>query len=505
MYTEKVMKYFKHPKNMGVIKNADAVGQVGNPTCLLPEEIIHKNPEIVHINKISKDDKVLTHTGDYKKVIAISCNPYKGDIIRLKNKLGKISFTPEHLVYAIKVPKHDKFLRSKNKKMLVPAWYHADQLEVGDISLYPIHKNEKDIESLKIDIPELEWDYRSKEIPDEIPVNDDLLRLFGYFLSEGNVQDKPCKTYISFSLNIAETDIVEDIRKICQNLFNLSVKVKNFPKRNTVIVYLYNARIARFFKKIMSNGAKNKKIPAFVMYLPKEKQKSLIFGLWKGDGYVNLERDGPRAGYSTISYQLAQQLKILLIRQKILPSIYEEDEKNIRGVNHKKNYRLHVGQRESLINLCKILNINYEPKIYKSIKSWFDNNFLYIPITKKDSFYYEGNVHNLEVIDSHSFVSGAFCLHNCGDVMKIYLKIGKDSKGREVIKDCKFETLGCIAAIATSSITTELAKGKTLDEAMKIDKKKVADSLGGLPAAKFHCSILAVDALKKAIENYRKK
>ncbi len=88
----------------------------------------------------------------------------------------------------------------------------------------------------------------------------------------------------------------------------------------------------------------------------------------------------------------------------------------------------------------------------------------------------------------------------CGDLMTIYIKV-KDDK----IDDIKFKTFGCGAAVATSSMTTELAKGKTLDEAMKITRKDVADSLEGLPPVKMHCSNLAADALHAAIEDYKKK
>lgn len=91
----------------------------------------------------------------------------------------------------------------------------------------------------------------------------------------------------------------------------------------------------------------------------------------------------------------------------------------------------------------------------------------------------------------------------CGDIMKIYLKVGKDEKGTEIIEDVKFQTLGCGAAIATSSMATEMAKGKTVDEAYKITNQQVADELGGLPKMKMHCSNLAADAIRKAIENYR--
>ena len=88
----------------------------------------------------------------------------------------------------------------------------------------------------------------------------------------------------------------------------------------------------------------------------------------------------------------------------------------------------------------------------------------------------------------------------CGDLMTIYIKV-KDNK----IADIKFKTFGCGAAIATSSMITELAKGKTLEEALKITRGNVAESLGGLPPIKMHCSNLAADGLHAAIEDYLKK
>lgn len=90
----------------------------------------------------------------------------------------------------------------------------------------------------------------------------------------------------------------------------------------------------------------------------------------------------------------------------------------------------------------------------------------------------------------------------CGDLMTIYIKV--DPKTKRLI-DVKFQTFGCAAAIATSSMVTDLAKGKTLDEAEKITNKDVAEALGNLPALKMHCSNLAADALREAIKNYREK
>lgn len=93
----------------------------------------------------------------------------------------------------------------------------------------------------------------------------------------------------------------------------------------------------------------------------------------------------------------------------------------------------------------------------------------------------------------------------CGDVMKMYLKISKSKKGEEVIEEVKFQTLGCGAAVATSSMATEMVKGKSLKEAEVVTNQDVAEALGGLPPVKMHCSNLAADAIRAAIADYRNK
>lgn len=113
-----------------------------------------------------------------------------------------------------------------------------------------------------------------------------------------------------------------------------------------------------------------------------------------------------------------------------------------------------------------------------------------------DHFFHPRNVGEIENADGTGQVGNPVC----GDVMRLTITV-KDDK----IEDVKFKTFGCGAAIATSSMVTELVKGLTLDEAMKVSNKAVAEALGGLPPAKLHCSNLAADALHLAIEDYRKK
>ena len=144
--------------------------------------------------------------------------------------------------------------------------------------------------------------------------------------------------------------------------------------------------------------------------------------------------------------------------------------------------------------------IKRKPKLKNTHKSWFDRNFYYTPVRNISTSNYKGLVYNLEVDEPHSYTSNSMILHNCGDIMRLYIKV-EDGK----IIDAKFKTFGCGAAIATSSMVTELVKDKTIEEALKISNRAVAEALGGLPPIKMHCSVLAEEALKSAIDDYLKK
>ena len=110
-----------------------------------------------------------------------------------------------------------------------------------------------------------------------------------------------------------------------------------------------------------------------------------------------------------------------------------------------------------------------------------------------DHFMHPRNVGEIENPDGVGQVGNA----KCGDIMKMYLKIKNDR-----IEDVKFETFGCGSAIASSSMATEMIKGKTIDEALAVTNRQVVDALGGLPAHKLHCSVLAEESIKSAIKDY---
>lgn len=491
-YSDKVMEHFRNPRNVGEMENPDGIGHVGNPVCILGDTLISCNSEPKPIHSIVVGDKVLSRDGNYHRVAQFYKRPYRGEVCHLKiQNLRRIITTPDHHILALKMGHLDR--RYSKYKQFVPDWYCADELEKGDVILYPISKESMNVSTMKFDIPIPEWDFRSKSLPEEIDLSDDFLRLIGYYLAEGYTRTDKCKGTVGFVFGAGEREYVEEVIETMRNSFGITPAPLR-EVRNSIDVIFYSARLARFFCKHFGKGAKNKQLPHFMMTLPPERQRHIIAGVWRGDGYVS--KNG--AKFCTISRQLAHQVKYLLMRQKIVFSTLTVPRKGI----HKENYHLYVKSIPSLRKLNEIVGTDFEwpDKKKNSLKAWYDDNFFYAMVSSKETELYNGDVFNLEVQDSHSYVSDSVCLHNCGDIMELYIKVEDNT-----IADAKFKTFGCGAAIATSSMVTELVKGKTIDEALKVSNNAVAEALGGLPPVKMHCSVLAEEALGAAIDDYLEK
>jgi nitrogen fixation NifU-like protein len=496
-YTEKVMEHFTNPHNVGEIPDADGVGQVGNPVCLTEGTLVQLNNHYKEIESVEDGERVLTHEGVFSTVLQCSVRDYAGTILRLKNKLGTTDMTPDHLVLGIKKPKEQRYNHARYKKLLTPDWHHASELEPRDIALYPILKETRDQEFFDLRTVADRLTTSAVKLPDRIPVNDEFLRLAGYYLAEGSVVPDAS---LHFSFHIDETEYQEDVVRIFERLFGLKPSIDRRDASNAACVSVNNVHLARVFETTFGRGSANKHIPDFMLFLPPEKQAYLLKGLWRGDGYINLFRKGPRAGYATVSMQLAGQVKTLLLRQGIIPSVDKESGVVRENITHLEAHRIHVGDASSLKKLCLILEIECPLSDTRKEHSWIDGGFLYTPITSIEEYQFTGKVRNFEVNNYHSYVTDSFTTHNCGDMMYIYIKVKDD-----ILTDVKFKTFGCGAAIATSSMVTDLAKGKTLEEGLKITRKDVAESLGGLPPQKMHCSNLAADALHEAIHDYLRK
>lgn len=509
LYSDKVKDHFLHPRNIfkndqeekEYQKNADGHGIVGSPACLPPNSLVHSDEGLISIKQMITKRKVLSHTGEFKKVNEVKERKFSDKLILLKTKLGSISLTPNHLVYSIRKPKSYKYNYTRNRKNLAPEWNYAKNLKKNDFIIYPKLNGVYDRNYLYFNVLKKKYDFNSRELPKKIELTTELLRLFGYYLSEGSTRkNKRRSNEVSFTFNINEKDYADDTIYLLKKYFKLNGKVIERKDLNRIDIVVYSVHLSNLFKEYFGCGAKDKKIPSFLMFLPTEKQNGLLCGLWRGDGYVNTTRRFPRAGYASISRELINQIKVLLLRQGIIHSIYREKERVSRWAKHKQAYRIHVGDLDSV---NKIMNIVYSKNtnfISKQKTSWFDQDFFYTPLRKVEKVDYFGPVYNLEVAENHNYTTEAFCVHNCGDVMEMFIKV-KDNK----ITECRWKTFGCASALASTSILSEMVIGKTLKEAKKITPQDIVKALGGLPARKIHCSVLGDQALRKAIEDYETK
>lgn len=502
LYNEKVMDHFNNPRNVGEIKDADGIGEVGNPTCLTPSSLIQINSSVAAISDVGQDIKVLSHDGFFHRAIKTFERDYKGEIYRIKvGNMGQFEVTPDHLIYGLKIASSPHKFKAAKKQIL--DWHAANELEKGDFLAFPIPKEEIDIDFYGLNLDKEKYDFRSNELPAKVKISKDFLRLIGFYLAEGSVRTETCKGEVTFTFGSHEKPYIKEIEKSIQRIFEL--RAKTTPRsNNSTNISIYSAPLARFFQNEFGRGAINKKIPQWIMVLPPEKQKALLYGLWNGDGYLNQKA----AKFVTISEKLAHQVKLLLLRQKIIFSFLETEEKGM----HKKHYSIYLKNQDSLAKMAKIIENDFKPKKRQKYpkKSWYDEDYYYVPVKKTGKISYRGMVYNLEVEEAHTYTTNAACVHNCGDIMKMYIKINKkpktkNQKPEEYIEDIKFQTFGCGAAVASSSIVTELIKGKSLSEAEKLSSQGVAEALGGLPPIKMHCSNLGAQALHEAIKDYRSK
>ncbi|RJQ32405.1 MAG: hypothetical protein C4562_03350 [Actinobacteria bacterium] len=488
------MEHFQDPHNVGEIKDADGVGTVGNPTCLTPKNLIITNPGVEAIKDLGVGDKVLGHDGKYHVINKVFSRQYTGNVYRLRvHNLGEFELTDEHHIFAKKLSSFPH--KHKASSRVVADWYSPIELSIGDVVLYPISLENQGRKHVKLNQEKPKFDYKSFDLPNVIKLEKDFLKIIGFYLSEGYVRVDACKGTVGFCFGKGEEEFERYIVDKFDEIFQLAPGIIR-RENNSIHIPFYSARLARFFAKNFGKGAAEKQLPDWVIKLSPRQQKHIIYGLWHGDGYLNEKKSV--AKFVTISRVLAFQTRQLLFRQKIDCSFLTSAAYGI----HKKHYSIYVKKQESLKRLADILDLPFQLKsLSKSPKkNWFEDGYYCSPIWKITKRPYKGKVYNLEVEESHSYTTEAASVHNCGDVMKLYLKI-EDG----IIKDAKFKTFGCGAAIATSSMVTDMVKGKTIEEAQKISNKAVAEALEGLPPIKMHCSVLAEDALKAAIDDYLKK
>lgn len=477
-YSEKVLEHFKNPRNVGEIENPDGVGDVGNPVCgdimtfyikvkdniledvkfktygCLPtlEKVITNPVEIKEINKIKKGDKVLNSLGETTFIAETYKRNFTGELVRIVpfvSPYNTITLTRNHPVLCIK----RKWVENSRPYGGKCKWIRIEEDNL--LSQEPDFVQTKDIETGDY----LVYVYNTKVEDNEI-FNLSLMRLLGYYLAGGYITANG--SIVCFSFNKKEKDIIEEVKDLIYSI--CKKKAKERIRNNAAEVYVCSRKFVRFLIHHCGKYARFKKLSEDIIHLPFEKQLEMIKTYLAGDGdsYKRRKIDSKTYRIITTSEILAIQIQQILARGGIFTSIRE------------------IWKRDCYIEGRKLLDskqflISFKLEKKHKFVHLKDKYFL-VPVRKVEYRNYSGKVYNFQVaFEPNTYLVKGFVVHNCG------------------------------AAIAVSSIVSEMAKGKTIEEAMKITNKIVAQELGGLPPNKLHCSNLGADALHKAIEDYLQK
>jgi len=480
MYNKKTFQIFNNPKFSGEIKNPDAIGQVGNVRCgdvmkvflkidkktkkikdikfqtygcLPPQEKVNLRGKWKEISNLSESENVLNGNGNETTIKKIFKRDYHGDLLKFipfVSPYNAFYVTPEHPILCIKRKRIKKTKKAYSKS----AWLMVNHDEL--MSTKPDYTEAGNLETGDY----LVFSYNKKVINKKEYTNS-FLRLIGYYLSEGYVSAKGGA--IGFAFNKKEKEYIEEVKKLIEDV--VLKEAKSRVRANVEEVYVNSREFVRKILKEAGKLATKKRLSKEIMLLPPKRQLEIIETYLNGDGDLYFRRKGNTATYrlATSSESLAIQLQEILARNKIFASIRKriQKESNIGG-------RIIRGGQELFIVSYK------KDRKHKFVHP--TRNYFLVPIKKIEKEKYGGKVYNFEVSsEPNSYLVRGFVVHNC------------------------------IAAITASEIMCKLAKGKTLEQAMKINPEDIVKKLGEVPEIKFHCSILGTQALRKAIENYKEK
>jgi 2-oxoglutarate ferredoxin oxidoreductase subunit beta len=368
--------------------------------CIAPDTLIHTDSGVRPISQIEVGEKVLAHDGRHHRVLKTMSHHHAAPMFRLRVQgFGDVVLTDDHPVFVLK-----REYASSLGPTGTPGWVPAQDVRVGDQVAYPVPAELAGDSSLSLWYAKKKKDTRSRDLPIEVPLGDDLLTLAGYYLAEGHVHERR----IVFTFSNQERDLAENVVRLVGKLTELPASITERPTKHTLDVSASSSYLAEIFVRWFGTGAASKHVPPRMMELSPSRQVALLHGLWAGDGWHGEDR----ASYRTISRTLAEQIKLLLLRQGILPTIHVEAAHGM----HREAYAVNVSSADDYARLAEILE--WAPILLPhraSPRVPATNGYVFLPVRSNERFDYDGMVHNLEVEGANSYVTSAAALHNCGD------------------------------------------------------------------------------------------
>lgn len=396
-------------------------------TCLPPTELVVVDGAIKQIKDVSLEDKVLTNDGSFQKISKKTVRKYSGNLVEVKTRFftEPVYLTENHPVLKQNVIKGTG-ANYKPFKFTKPEWIEAGYVKKNDLLMYPVPKTRKDkkhilisdiIKGIKVDSKEYVMNnfetHSAKRLPNKIHINEDFMRLAGYFISEGCATDRGLNIYF----NKKELKYISDTVNLIEKFF----KIKPVTKivQSVCRINVYSRLMGQLFEILFGKYAHNKKLPSWALSLPLNKQKEIIKGIWRGDGCT---RDKDFC-IVTNSRTLAYQIRDILLRLEILPSVQKRALEKLKSTlidgrivsfRHDK-YHIIVGG-PSLKKMAEILEVNHKrinERTHSNYHAFLKDGFVLLPIKNIKQKKYVGEVYNLAVVKNNSYVAKNIITHNC--------------------------------------------------------------------------------------------
>lgn len=361
--------------------------------CLIPESKVYTKQGLVPIKDIKIGDLVLTHTGQYRRVLNCFSRSIQEDIIKI-NIQGcpePLYITKEHPILSQKNNRKVYIVNGRPKLSSIRkftsnlSWNEASQLSKGDFMIFPLPK-----------------------LKENNSITLGKAKLLGYYLAEGNLENGSNRVQFSFHSN--ETKFHNEVIGLLKKEFGTDSHI--FIKENRCVIRASSREARDFFKSYGNEKSFNKKIPwGALIEFSRPILEAIIVGYFYGDG----SRSGNRYTCATVSKELYEQLKYILFSLGIpFTAKIGGERKDKKGVHHKEAYYLTIASGRHMEKFSELLGDDFICKNPNSkCPTKVVNGSIHIPIKSIESVFYEGPVYDIEVEDDHSFVTYQGIVHNC--------------------------------------------------------------------------------------------
>jgi intein/homing endonuclease len=401
--------------------------------CLVPETHILTKRGTIEIQDLKEGDFVYTHNGRWRKVKGVSFREIDDTItrIKVKNNSTPLNLTDNHKLLALKTSvcayfKKDSVCRpncgylnngnwekhkcTKSCENYTPTFTLPTELTRQHYVAAPIDRTVNKSENiiLRKTVAKNKYDFTLKN---DIPVTKELARFIGYYIAEGSSVEGG----VDLCFNKNEVEYIEDVKNLFETLFGIS-HVYYHEQVNAAHVGVYCTPLQEWLNVNCGEGSLNKKVPDFLLHEELEIQKELMLGLYSGDGCDYSEG----YNYSTVSKTLKEQIKFILLRFNISPTMGHQKGgyRNILGrvCYTNTSYSLNVIDKNGICLLDNVLGrkhrkANIGTNCYS--QSFIVNDYVYYRVSKVSKIHYKGKVYNCEVEEDNSYTTDVCTVHNC--------------------------------------------------------------------------------------------